>query len=129
MSRNIKSVITYTAAAIFAFVFDRVYSLFSHGVGSKSMSSMWIWLLCSGSTVYLLMELISIKTKKQIPSRLSMNIYNSGSAVFVAGMLIQGILEIAGTGSDYLLWYKTAGIALMVIGSLSILVFKKTPVS
>ena len=123
MSRNIKTVIVYIAVSLFAFVVDKVYSLFSHGVSSKSMSSMWIWLMCFGAIFYLLLELICRKTKKTT-NRLSANIYNSGVAVFVVGMLLQGILEIAGTGSDFILFFRIAGALLMIIGAGLLLLFQ-----
>lgn len=124
MSRNMKSVIVYISTALFAFVFDRVYALFSHGVGSLSMSLIWVWLLCFGAVFYLLAELLRVKIKKSIPDRLSANIYNSGVTVYAVGMLLQGILEIAGTASNYLLWYKIIGISLMIIGFGMILFFQ-----
>lgn len=116
MDKNIKTVITYTAMSVFAFVTDKIYSIFSHGVGSNAMSSMWIWLICLGAVFYLLLEIICKKAKKTT-NRLFSNIYNSGLAVFVVGMLLQGIVEIAGTSSGFILFYKAAGILLMVIGA------------
>ena len=123
MGRNIKTAIVYTLVSLFAFITDRIYSLFSHGVGSRSMSSMWIWLVCFGAVFYLLLELICKKTKA-VADRISANIYNSGAAVFVAGMLLQGILEIAGTGSGFLLFYRITGISLMIIGAGLLLFFQ-----
>jgi len=122
MSRNIKTVIVYAAASLFAFVTDKIYSIFSHGVGSKAMASMWIWLMCLGTVFYILLELIGRKTKKKLMNRLSFNIYNSGVAVLVTGMLLQGVLEIAGTNSDFLLYYRIIGILLMII-SIGLLFF------
>lgn len=116
MNRNRKSVIVYVFTALFALLFDRIYSLFSHGVASASMSLMWVWLLCFGAAVYILIELLSMRTKKHISGRLPMNIYNSGTAVFTVGMLLDGILEIAGTGSEYISIYRFAGILLMITG-------------
>jgi len=115
MSRNIKTVIVYIGTSIFAFVIYKIYSLFSHGVSSKTMASMWIWLMCFGAVFYLLLELICKKTKTTA-NRLSSNIYNSGLAVLVTGMLLHGILEIAGTGSQFLLFYTITGILLMITG-------------
>ena len=115
MNRNLKSAVFYLFAAVFAFIFDRVYAIFSHGVSSKDMSFMWWFLLCSGTLFYLVLYLMCSKTKRQ-PVRFAVNIYNSGTAVFAAGMLLNGIFEIAGTGSVFILYYKIAGIALMAIG-------------
>ena len=121
MNKNIKTAFIYTCTAVFAFIFDRIYAIFSHGVNSASMSLVWLWLLCSGTVFYLILEFICGKIKKSVMNRLSKNIYNSGVAVFVTGMLLQGIIEIAGIDSELLLFYKIAGGALMLIGFVLIL--------
>ena len=115
MNKNLKSAAAYLFTAVFAFVFDRVYSLFSHGVSSKDMSLMWVFLLCSGTLFYLVLYVICNKTTRQ-PQRFALHIYNSGTAVFVTGMMLHGIFEIAGTGSVFILYYKIAGIIFMAIG-------------
>lgn len=120
MSRNTKSAIIYLFMTVFAFIVDRVYSLFSHGVSSGDMSFMWLFLLCSGTVFYLALTLLYSKTKRQ-PRRFALNIYNSGTAIFVTGMLLHGIFEIAGTSSVFTLYYKIAGSAFMAVGFILIL--------
>lgn len=117
-----KPVIVYTLTALFAFIFDKIYAVFSHGVSSKSMSSIWIWLLCAGAVFYLILYFIRIKIKRFQLNRFTANIYNSGMAVFASGMLLGGIFEIAGTGSDFVFYYKAAGIALLAIGVVSLII-------
>jgi hypothetical protein len=124
MNRNLKSAVIYFFTAVFAFIFDRVYAIFSHGVFSKDMSFMWLFLLCSGILFYLVLYLICNKTKREL-SRFALNIYNSGTAVFVTGMLLNGIFEIAGTGSVFILYYKIAGIIFMVIGFILLQILPK----
>jgi len=118
--KNLKAAVIYLFTAAFAFIFDRIYALFSHGVFSRDMFSMWIFLIYFGAGFYILLYFICNKTKFQ-PDRLALNIYNSGAAVFVTGMLLNGIFEIAGTGSVFILYYKIAGIILMSAGFILIL--------
>ena len=115
LTRNLKSAIVYSFTALFAYIFDRVYALFSHGVSSGDMSSMWIFLLCFGTVFYMILALIYIETERK-PNNFSCNVYNSGTVVYTVGMLIQGILEIAGTSSGFILYYRIAGISFIVIG-------------
>lgn len=122
MGRNVKSAMIYLFTAAFAFIFDRVYSIFSHGVFSKDMFSMWIFLVCFGTIFYFILALVCKKMKHQ-PRRFAMNLYNSGTAIFVTGMLLHGIFEIAGTSSDFILYYKITGILLMTIGVIFTLFF------
>ena len=121
MNKNLKPAVIYFFTAVFAFIFDRVYSLFGHGVSSKDMSFMWLFLFCSGTVFYFILYVICNKTKRQ-PRRYALNIYNSGTAVFVIGMLLHGIFEIAGTGSDFVLFYKITGIGFMAAGFILILI-------
>jgi len=123
--KNLKSAVVYLFTAGFALLIDRVYSLFSHGVSSKDMFYMWLFLIYSGALFYLLLYLICFKTKRQ-PHRLVLNIYNSGTAFFVTGMLLNGIFEIAGTGSDFIIYYKFTGIVLMASGFILTVIFLLT---
>jgi len=122
INKNLKSAVIYLFTAVFTFIFDRVYAVFSHGVSSKDMSFMWLFLLCSGALFYLVLYVISDKTKRQ-PVRLALNIYNSGVAIFVAGMLLNGIFEIAGTSSVFIFYYKFIGIELIAIGFILTVIF------
>ena len=122
MNKNLKSAVIYSFTAVFAYIFDRVYALFSHGVSSKDMSLMWLFLICSGTVFYLILALICNKTKRR-PHRIALNIYNSGTSIFAAGMLLNGIFEIAGTDSVFILYYKIAGITLMAAGFIVTVIF------
>lgn len=103
-------------SALLTFIINNVYSIYSHGVSSPAMSSTWMLLLFFGTGFYLMMELVSAKINKQIPGRLSLNLYNSGIAAFSVGMMIQGVLEIAGSGFDFLKYFNITGIVLMTAG-------------
>jgi hypothetical protein len=117
MKKFIKTIIAYLATAVLSFVINFVYSLFSHGVGSFSMFSMWIWLICFGAVFCGISQLVFLY-KKALPSRLSANIYHSGVSVFTVGLLIRGVLEIAGTSSPLVVVYNIAGISLIAIGTI-----------
>lgn len=123
MSRNIKSSVAYASVSAFAFIFNKIYALFSHGVSSDAMSEMWIWLLILGTLFYILLETLFYSGSEKSVSKAGSNVYNSGTAVVIVGMLIQGIVDIAGTGSDFIIIYRIAGISLMVTGA--VIIFAK----
>jgi len=116
-----KTMLVYLGLAAFAYLFDRVYSLFSHGVGSAAMASMCLWLLGLGTIVYGLLYWTAGGMEERQGYRLFYNLYNSGIAVLVTGRLLQGILEIAGSSSSHLVWYSRIAWILTAVGSIGLL--------
>ena len=103
-----RQVIGYLIVAIIVFVIDRVYSIFSHGVGSLAMSTMVVSVLILGVAGYRLLGLTLHKrfTKKGVNRFI--HLYNSGIATLVIGQFLKGVLDIAGTGSPYIKYYFIA---------------------
>lgn len=50
-----------------------------------------------------------------LKNRFAFNLYNSGLASYVVGMILKGILEISGTTSNYLFLYTAVGTVLLGI--------------
>ena len=103
-----KTIIIYFLITIFLIIFDRVYSLFSHGVSSLSMNLMFLYPLLGGVVVYYILGYLSKNKKNSMI--ISFNIYNSGIAILTVGSLLKGIMDIAGTSSEYIKYYLIIGI-------------------
>lgn len=116
MNKLSKAVICYTILAVVALGFDKLYALFGHGVSSSWMSSMYLVLLLSGTIVFFFLWIFTPKITSLKGYRLFFNIYSSGIAVFVNGMLLQGIIDIAGGTSDIVQWFFYTAYGLWGIG-------------
>ncbi|TFG81449.1 MAG: hypothetical protein E4G74_04125 [Erysipelotrichales bacterium] len=98
-----KNGIVYFALGIFAWLFNAIYGLFAHGVKSVYMANMWVVLL-AGAVFYILMHQIPGLRHRRF-YRLFTNVLNTSVAVLVIGMLLRGIIDIAGSSSNYIIWY------------------------
>ncbi len=99
--------VPYLLLALLCALFTEVYALFGHGVRSRAMDWMALVPLAGGMLVALLR-----------PQRLVRNVWNAGLATGTAGMLFQGILEIAGADSVYTVAFYAVGGALAGLGLL-----------
>ncbi len=100
----------YLGITLFCALFSCVYSFFSHGVTSPSMSYLFLYPLILGVVA----GVLCMKFKKTIPHHFfATHFYHTGVAALALSSMLRGIFEIAGTASVY----QTV---LMVIGILSI---------
>lgn len=113
-----RSIIAYFFITIFLIVFDRIYAIFSHGVSSLSMNLMFLYPLIGGMGVYILFKYLC--NEKEIKFRFIFNVYNTGIAILTIGSLLKGIMDIAGTSSQYIVYYRIIGIIFIIV---SIIVF------
>lgn len=123
MKRIPKTAVVYLLLAVFALVFERVYALFSHDVFSASMLSMWIVLLVLGTGLFSLFNLIYPPAVQSPRFRYFRYTYHCGVATLVDGLLLKGILEIAGATSGYIPYFFyaayglfTAAVLLFLLG-------------
>ena len=107
-----KTIIIYFFTTIFTIVFDRIYALFSHGVSSLSMNLMFLYPLLGGVVVYYILGYL-LKNKKN-SMIISFNLYNSGIAILTVGSLLRGIMDIAGTSSQYIKYYFIIGVLVII---------------
>ncbi len=115
MSHFNKTITIYIMITFFLFIFNYIYGLFGHGVSSKSMSNMYLVSLFLGVLFFSLIKIILPKINLQIKYRLFYNIHNSSVALLVNGLMLTGIIEIAG-GSSYLIsWFFYIGCFLLII--------------
>jgi hypothetical protein len=116
--QTLKTAWVYLAAAAFCILFDRVYALFGHGVQSAAMSRMFLYPLLGGALMFFLQWLFVPEPCRVRHYRLLFNLYNSGLAALTVGSLLQGILEIAGTTSPYLVAFPVFGWTTLYAGLL-----------
>lgn len=108
----------YLLVSLVCAVFGAVYEHFSHGVYSGYMAYAFLFPLAGGALPFLTMFLLS---PRQIPGRLSRNLYHSGIAALTVGSMVRGALDIYGTASGLCRVYRIAGAVFAGLGILSYL--------
>jgi hypothetical protein len=111
-----KTILVYLILSVIAVIVDKVYGIFSHGVASKAMTWMFLYPLLGGALFYSAINLFFPNIIKVTGYRVFYNIYNSGIATLTFGSFLKGILEIAGTNSDYLVFFYIVGGAFILAG-------------
>jgi hypothetical protein len=76
---------------------------------------MFLYSLLGGSLFYLALFKSVPRLIESKGFRIFYNLYNSGIATLIVGSFLAGILEIAGTGSDYQKYFFIAGFSLIGI--------------
>lgn len=111
-----KLIICYSVISLFLFIFQEVYHFYGHGVVSFALKSIWIAPLFVGLlfTVFLFSK--PAKGSSGL-FRLSFNLMNTSLAVFTTGLILTGIVEIAGTDSPYILYFYVASVVFLIPAS------------
>ena len=104
-----KAAIVYLIVSVLSVLFDQAYALFGHGVRSASMTMMFLYPLLGGALVFTLLWFFAPEAEDRRHSRLFFNLYNSGIAALMAGSLLKGVLDIAGTSSPYIVAFRLLG--------------------
>ena len=111
-----KTILNYSLFTIGTFLFAKIYLLFGHGVTSLWMSHAYLYILGLGVFVFILIKVLTPEIVRQKDFRMFYPIYNSGVAILINGMLLRGILEIAGGSSAYVAWFFFVGWGCIAIG-------------
>ncbi len=93
-------------------IFTEIYAMFGHGVRSTAMDTLFLYPLLGG---------IAVCTVEDKAVR---SLWFCGIATLVAGALLAGILEIAGTASVYTVYFTYMGLGLMAF-ALGKMLFKR----
>jgi hypothetical protein len=112
-----KTIRNYIILAVGAFLLSKIYALFGHGVTSPWMSNLYLYLLGPGALAYFLISQLIPDIVWRKGYRLFYNTYNSGIAVLINGMLLYGVLEIAGGTSQIVPWFLYIGCGLLLTAS------------
>lgn len=115
MNRLLKTVEVYFCISLFAMFFAYIYSLFSHGMSSPSMTYLYLIPFIAGCGIYLLLYFIDENMAGRQYFRLFYNIYNTAVAILSAGQLLNGIFVIAGSGSKLLSYYYITAAILFAV--------------
>lgn len=103
MRKPTRTTYTYLLLSLFAWIFNFVYSLFSHGVTSGFMANIYLVLLIGAVFYFLLHQIPDVRRRPLY--RVFVNTLNTSVAVLSVGMALRGIIDIAGSSSQYLNWY------------------------
>ena len=90
--------------------------LFGHGVPSSWMSNAYLYVLGLGVFVFILLKILIPEIVQQKGYSFFHQIYGSGIAILINGMLLRGILEIAGGSSAYVSWFFFVGWGFIALG-------------
>lgn len=112
-----KSIISYFIVTIFLILLNYIYSIFSHNVSSNYMIYMFIYPLVTGILVSIFI-LINKNISKLKSFYIGKSILNYGIAIMVFRSFMKGVFEIAGTDSNYLIYYFYMGLILILVSSI-----------
>lgn len=82
------------------------------------MSNMYLYLLGFGVLVFSLFRIFIPNIVSRKGYRLFYNTYNSGVATLINGILLNGILEIAGATSQIVPWFLYIGSGLITAAAI-----------
>ena len=110
----------YLILSIFLFIFSRVYVSLSYGEVSIFMNTLSLVPLIGGGI------LVGLLYLQPTLSRISFNLWNSGVAVFTAGFLLRGIINLSGrsTTLDWPYWLIGAGFLGLALVSFGLSLFQ-----
>jgi hypothetical protein len=114
--KHSKTVFVYLGLSLFCVLFDNLYAVFGHGVRSLWMDLMFLFPLLGGVLPFFLLGLRKKNSAKPLFSRLAFNLHNSGIAALTSGSLLRGIMEIAGTGSQWIALFFLTGAVFVIAG-------------
>jgi hypothetical protein len=119
--------IIYLAFSVLLLAFDRTYVIFSHGVSSLSMTLMFLPVLTGGFVLTLLRAIMKQRLYHHRLYRLFSFLYHSSIALYVNGMLVEGILEIAGASTKSIVFFDllSAAHAMLSIWILFLIIMNK----
>ena len=119
-SRLGKTATVYLILSIFLFIFSQVYVSLSYGEVSIFMNTLSLVPLIGGGI------LVGLLYLHPTLSRISFNLWNSGVAVFTAGFLLRGIINLSGrsTTLDWPYWLIGAGFLGLALVSFGLSLFQ-----
>lgn len=104
----------YLLITLFCGLFSFVYELFSHGVYSPYMVCLFVIPLLLGVLPHLVPGFARANSPTAQWQRLTQSI---AVATLTIGSALQGIVEIYGTTSDYIVYYAYAGFGLLILSA------------
>jgi hypothetical protein len=110
-----KSAIVYFCVSVLCIVITNIYALYGHAVRSLYMDYMFLYPLIGGMAL-LSLTAVYKKVASGLLFRIGFNLYNSGLAALTAGSMLNGIMEIAGTASEWIPFFALFGWGFAIAG-------------
>ncbi|TGE75487.1 hypothetical protein [Weissella confusa] len=99
----------------FIFIFHLIYNHFGHGVQSQKMN--WVWLVPAAVLIWQTIVVIIKPAMAQTQKYKTFWAWGNLAAwSVIIALLVAGILEIAGTGSIYIVGYYVISVLLLIGG-------------
>lgn len=111
-----KTSLIYLLIACFFALFGGVYENFSHGVYSYSMLYAFAYPLVGGALPVLI---LGLSGRGRHYGGVDVTLYRCGIATLTIGSVVEGVLEIYGTGSALTVCYHWMGWGLLAAGILA----------
>ena len=105
-----KTFYSYFISSVLLFIFQWIYHHFSHGVTSQALRWVWVIPMVGGAFLFIFKKILNT-----FQNRLAFNLFNTGLTSYIVGMILKGILEIAGTSSPYIGIYPMIGMIILGI--------------
>ena len=90
-----KTIKIYIVVTVISIIFSYIYEMFSYGEYSNYMRFLFVVPII-GEITYEIIYLLKINI-----TRATYNLFNSGIAILMSGMLIKGIINISGRYTNY----------------------------
>ncbi|NTQ52879.1 hypothetical protein HQ884_00160 [Enterococcus faecium] len=105
-----KAFYSYFISSVLLFIFQWIYHHFSHVVTSQALRWVWVIPMVGGAFLFIFKKILNT-----FQNRLAFNLFNTGLTSYIVGMILKGILEIAGTSSPYIGIYPMIGMIILGI--------------
>lgn len=109
----LKTQFVYLIFTIITLGFGYGYEQFSHDVYSVFMIYAFTIPLLLGMLPMFILQIFKVR---HLPSRLAINLYNSGLAALTVGCIFKGVLDIFGTTNELIWVYPLFGIIFLLSG-------------
>ena len=119
----------YGLISVLLIAVERIYALYSHGVFSWSMALMFLPVLCGGAVYLLIDARVPLIHKSKTSYVWFTYTYHTFMALFVNRLLIEGILQIAGSDSNAMVIFDVSLIFFLVVSLIFLLITARNIVS
>lgn len=114
-----KTIKIYIVVTVISIIFGYIYEMFSYGEYSNYMRFLFVVPII-GEITYEIIYLLKINI-----TRATYNLFNSGIAILMSGMLIKGIINISGRYTNYDIIYWILGTIFILSAIIIQIKYKK----
>lgn len=114
-----KTIKIYIVVTVISIIFSYIYEMFSYGEYSNYMRFLFVVPII-GEITYEIIYFLKINI-----TRATYNLFNSGIAILMSGMLIKGIINISGRYTNYDIIYWILGTIFILSAIIIQIKYKK----